>query len=109
MPRGGPGSAAPRKLPAGWPRTDPFIVWSYIEGAWWRVDCAPRLAVAVALADARQINVTAGTNGNAHNGTSPIKARTGAQFVATARDGDPQTQWEATHWYLALVAAEARP
>jgi hypothetical protein len=108
MPRGGPGSAAPRKLPSGWPRTDPFLVWSYIEGAWWRVDCALSLDAARDAADTRQINVTAGTNGNAHNGTRPIKPRAGAQFVATARDGDPQSQWEATHWYLALVAAEVR-
>jgi hypothetical protein len=97
MPRGGPGSAAPRKLPTGWPRTDPYLVWSYFDGAWWRVAGALSLHDAQVIAANRLLNVLNGTHGSRALGTAGIKPRPDARFAATARDGDPQTQWEAMH------------
>jgi hypothetical protein len=97
MPRGGPGSAAKLRLPANWPRTEQFLVWSWFEGSWWRVGKAASLAEAQADAAQRLTNVTLGTRGNAQRGMVPIRARTGARFVATTRNGNPQLAWEAAH------------
>ena len=97
MARGGPGSAAKRKLPTGWPRTAPFLVWSYTDGTWWRVGQALDLRAAQIDAAQRLLNTLNGTLGNRVLGTHPLKPRQGARFAATARDGDPQTQWEAMH------------
>lgn len=99
MPRG-PGTADTLKLPAGWPRTAPALVWAWHDclshdGTWWVVARAADLESAQRDADARLANVTRGTTGNLYKGCPPIEARTGARFVATTRDGDPQTEWEA--------------
>lgn len=85
---GGPGSARTLKPPRGWPRTDPAICWSYHGGRWWRVNAGPDLAAMVADAAAR----TAATE----VGTRRLDPMPGARFVATARDADPQTEWDLT-------------
>jgi hypothetical protein len=99
MPRG-PGTADTLKLPAGWPRTAPALVWSWHEcpghtGAWWVVDQGTDIGAARGAAKVRLANVTRGTTGDRYKGCPPIEARTGARFVATTRDGDPQAAWEA--------------
>lgn len=96
MPRG-PGSVAKLRLPTGWPATAPFLVWSYFDGRWWRVGHAPDLHTAQVDAAQRLLNALNGTTGSTRLGTAGLKPRQGARFVATARDGDPQTQWEAAH------------
>jgi hypothetical protein len=97
MPRGGPGSAEPRKLPAGWPRMAPALVWSWHAGQWWVVGLAKDLATAQASAGLRLLNTLNGTHGNRLLGCKPITPRLGCRFVATDRDGDPQTEWETIH------------
>lgn len=94
MPRG-PGSVAKLRLPAGWPRTAPAVVWSYFEGTWWRVDGAQSLPEAQVIAANRLSNVSNGTHGSRQLGTAGIRPRSGARFIATDRSGDPQTEWEA--------------
>jgi hypothetical protein len=94
MPKSGPGSAGTLKLPAGWPRTSPFLVWSWAAGAWWVVGHASDLDTARRDAAARLANTVNGTRGNAILGRKPIEPREGCRFIATTRDGDPQTEWE---------------
>lgn len=92
--RGGPGSVTGRKLPPGWPRTEAALVWSWSGGRWWRVDGGSSLAVMQASAVARQAATAKGTRGSAKLGVRPMEAMPGCRFVATLRDGDPQTEWE---------------
>lgn len=83
------------RLPAGWPRTAPFLVWSWTHGAWWRVDGRATLEEARASAAWRQANVDQGTSGDRRLGTAAIRPRAGARFVVTDKLGDPRTGWEA--------------
>jgi hypothetical protein len=95
MPRG-PGTADTLKLPAGWPRTAPYLVWSYWQGAWWVVDHGGDPTAMAASAAARRVLTASGTRGNARLGTKPLAPMPESRFVVTDRHGDPQAEWEAS-------------
>lgn len=94
MARGGPGSVSARKLPAGWPRTDPFIVWSWWQDRWWRVDggADPTVMRTSALSRMRVCRDDTPRPFNPSGTPYNLDAR----FVATDRDGDPETEWQAS-------------
>lgn len=101
MPRGGPGSETGRKLPAGWPRTEDYLVWSWHacprghSGRWWRVDGGPSLAAMLASAASRTKLTRNGTRGNARLGVAPLESTPESRFVVTDRYGDPETEGQA--------------
>lgn len=93
MPRG-PGSAPRLRLPNGWPRTAPAIVWSYSDGRWWRVDAATDIDTARRSAALRMLNARNGTAGSRALGTRPLPPSPGARFVATGQHENPDMVWQ---------------
>lgn len=93
----GPGSAAKLRLPRGWPRTDPAIVWSWVDGKWWRVNGGASLEAMVASAAARTAATLRGLPPNYRLGTGRMDPYPGARFVATDQHGDPEMAWWDQH------------
>lgn len=97
MPRSGPGSAPKLRLPANWPRTNSYLVWSWSEGRWWRVDGGESRDAMAASCLARQVATERGSPGDQRRGLKPRKPVPGARFALTDRNGNPQLAWETAH------------